>query len=73
MVVYDEQIESICHHHYSKLSSAVLELRRICELVMKLRQQVVDINSNIQLAGREVIQANREFQHVQRQRNRQMQ
>lgn len=25
---YDDQIESICHHHYSKLSGAIQELRR---------------------------------------------
>lgn len=43
-----------------------MELRRICELVMKLRQQVVDINNNIQFSGREVVLANENFQNVQR-------
>ena len=64
--IYDEQIESICHHHYSKLSSAVMELRRICELVMKLRQQVIDINNSIQYSGREVISATQEYKNVQK-------
>lgn len=42
--------------------------KRVCELVMKLRQQVVDINSRIQVAGREIVTANIEFQSVMKQR-----
>lgn len=35
---------------------------------MKLRQQVVDINSRIQFAAREIVTANLEFQSVMKQR-----
>ena len=53
---------------FSKLSSAVLELRQICKLVAKLKGQVLDINSKIQASGVCVIEANESFSAVQRKR-----
>ena len=65
---YLSRITSDLRFMFSKLSSAVLELRQICKLVAKLKGQVLDINSKIQASGVCVIEANESFSAVQRKR-----
>lgn len=65
---YDSQIESICNHHYGKLSNAIYELREVTDLVKKLQTQVAEIDGQTNETCEEVVFKLAEKQRLQIQR-----
>ncbi|CBY35183.1 unnamed protein product [Oikopleura dioica] len=65
---YDSQIESICNHHYGKLSNAIYELREVTDLVKKLQTQVAEIDGQANDTCEEVVFKMAEKQRLQIQR-----